>query len=226
MNKIQAQDTCDNISRENGGAGHDKVWVIGIAGGTASGKTTIVNRLKDYFQDDISLVGHDSYYLAHDEMPYEERSKLNYDHPDSFETGRMIEDVKKLKQGIAVDCPVYDFTIHNRSDQTVRIEPKPVIIVEGILILENEALRDLMDIKIFVDTDADERITRRLIRDMKERGRSAESVVEQYINTVKPMHEKYVEPSKKYADIIIPRGGENEIAIHMLIENLNVIMSR
>ena len=202
----------------------DKVWVIGIAGGTASGKTTIVNRLKEYFKDDISLVGHDSYYLAHDEMPFEERSRLNYDHPASFETNRMIADIRKLKEGMAVDCPVYDFTIHNRSDRTVRIEPRPVIIVEGILILENEELRKLMDIKIFVDTDADERITRRLIRDMQERGRSAQSVVDQYIATVKPMHEKYVEPSKKYADIIIPRGGENEIAIRMLIEHLKVIM--
>ena len=204
----------------------DKVWVIGIAGGTASGKTTIVNRLKEYFKDDISLVGHDSYYLAHDEMPFEERSRLNYDHPASFETDRMIADIRKLKEGMAVDCPVYDFTIHNRSDRTVRIEPRPVIIVEGILILENEELRKLMDIKIFVDTDADERITRRLIRDMQERGRSAQSVVDQYIATVKPMHEKYVEPSKKYADIIIPRGGENEIAIRMLIEHLKVIMGR
>ena len=204
----------------------DKVWVIGIAGGTASGKTTIVNRLKEYFKDDISLVGHDSYYLAHDEMPFEERSRLNYDHPASFETNRMIADIRKLKEGMAVDCPVYDFTIHNRSDRTVRIEPRPVIIVEGILILENEELRKLMDIKIFVDTDADERITRRLIRDMQERGRSAQSVVDPYIATVKPMHEKYVEPSKKYADIIIPRGGENEIAIRMLIEHLKVIMGR
>ena len=191
-----------------------------------SGKTTIVNRLKEYFKDDISLVGHDSYYLAHDEMPFEERSRLNYDHPASFETNRMIADIRKLKEGMAVDCPVYDFTIHNRSDRTVRIEPRPVIIVEGILILENEELRKLMDIKIFVDTDADERITRRLIRDMQERGRSAQSVVDQYIATVKPMHEKYVEPSKKYADIIIPRGGENEIAIRMLIEHLKVIMGR
>jgi len=204
----------------------DKVWVIGIAGGTACGKTTIVRRLKEYFKDDISLVGHDSYYLAHDDMTYEERCKLNYDHPDSFETERMIEDIKKLRQGIAVDCPVYDFTVHNRSKETVRIEPKPVVIVEGILVLENEELRDLMDMKIYVDTDADERVTRRLLRDMKERARSAQSVVDQYLNTVKPMHEKFVEPTKKYADIIIPRGGENLIAIHMLIEHLKVIMGR
>ena len=204
----------------------DKVWVIGIAGGTASGKTTIVNRLKEYFRDDISLIGHDSYYLAHDELSFEERCRLNYDHPDSFETDRMIEDIRKLKKGIAIDCPVYDFKIYNRSDRTVRIYPRPVVIVEGVLVLENEALRELMDIKIFVDTDADERITRRLIRDMQERGRSARSVVDQYIATVKPMHEKYVEPSKKYADIIIPRGGENEIAVHMLIEHLKVIMGR
>lgn len=204
----------------------DKIWVIGIAGGTACGKTTIVNRIKEYFKDEISLVEHDSYYLAHDDMTYEERCKLNYDHPDSFETSRMIEDIQKLKQGITIDSPVYDFTVHNRSNETKRIEPKKVIIVEGILVLENEELRDLMDMKIYVDTDADERITRRLIRDMKERARSAESVVDQYLTTVKPMHEKYVEPSKKYADIIIPRGGENLIALHMLIEHLKVIISR
>lgn len=203
----------------------DKVWVIGIAGGSASGKTTIVNCLKEYFGEDITLVSHDSYYLAHDDMPFEERCKLNYDHPDSFETSRMIEDVKTLKQGLPVDCPVYDFTQHNRSQETVRVEPRPVILVEGILVLENEDLRDLMDLKIYVDTDADERIARRLIRDMKERGRSAQSVVDQYIDTVKPMHEKFVEPSKKYADIIVPRGGENKIAIHMLIEHLKLLIA-
>ena len=196
--------------------------IIGIAGGSGSGKSTFTNRLKKHFGDDVVVIYHDNYYRRQDGIPFEERVKVNYDHPDSFETERMIADIKKLKQGIPVDCPVYDFADHNRSKKTVRIEPKPVIIVEGILILENEELRKLMDIKIFVDTD--ERIARRLIRDMKERGRSAESVVNQYINTVKPMHEKFVEPSKKYADIIIPRGGENLIAIHMLIEHLKVIM--
>lgn len=202
----------------------DKVYVIGIAGGTASGKTTIVNRLKDYFKDGICLIGHDSYYRAHDELSYEERCKLNYDHPEAFDTERMIQDIRRLRQGFAIDCPVYDFTIYNRSGQTVRIDPKPVVIVEGILILENKELRSLMDMKVFVDADADERLARRLLRDIGERGRSAQSVVNQYIGTVKPMHEKYVEPSKKYADIIIPRGGDNLIAIHMLIEHLKVIM--
>lgn len=203
-----------------------KVWVIGIAGGTASGKTLIVKRLKEYFKDDIALVGHDSYYKAHDDMPFEERCKLNYDHPDSFENDLMIKHVLQLKNGEDVDAPVYNYADHNRSKETEHIKAKPVIIMEGILILENEELRKLMDMKVFVDVDADERITRRMIRDIRERGRSPESIVTQYMTTVKPMHEKYVEPSKKYADIIIPRGGKNEIAIQMLIEHLKRVMDK
>ncbi len=198
----------------------EKIYVIGIAGGTASGKTTIVNKLKEYFQNDIELINHDCYYLAHNDMPFEEREKLNYDHPNSFDTERLISDLKLLKQGYSIQRPVYDYTIHNRAKETVTVYPKKVIIVEGILVLENPKLRDLMDIKIFVDTDADERLMRRIMRDMQERGRSIESVVKQYSETVKPMHEEFIEPSKKYADVIIPRGGSNTPAISMLIEHL------
>ena len=203
----------------------DKICVIGISGGTASGKTTIVNKLKDFFGDDVELISHDSYYKAHDDMPYEERAKLNYDHPSSFDTDRMIEDIKALKRGETVYIPVYDFSIHNRTDKTVKVEPKRVIMIEGILIFENKELRDLMDIKIFVDTDADERLMRRIIRDMKYRGRTIESIITQYQTTVKPMHEEFVEPSKKYADIIIPRGGENKAAMEILKGHLNIMLN-
>ena len=203
----------------------DKICVIGIAGGTASGKTTIVNKLKDFFGDDVELISHDSYYKAHDDMPYEERAKLNYDHPSSFDTDRMIDDIKALKRGETVYIPVYDFSIHNRTDKTVKVEPKRVIMIEGILIFENKELRDLMDIKIFVDTAADERLMRRIIRDMKYRGRTIESIITQYQTTVKPMHEEFVEPSKKYADIIIPRGGENKAAMEILKGHLNIMLN-
>ena len=195
----------------------EKICIVGIAGGTASGKTTIVRRIKEKFGDDIVVINHDSYDKAHDDLSYEDRSRLNYDHPASFDTDLMIADVKKLRNNEAIDMPVYDYTIHNRADATVHVVPKKVIIVEGILILENKELRDLMDIKIFVDTDADERLMRRIKRDMIERGRSIESIIDQYSQTVKPMHEEFVEPSKKYADIIIPRGGENAAGLDMLI---------
>ena len=194
--------------------------IVGIAGGSASGKTTIVNRIKESFGDDILVISHDSYYKANDDLSYEERSRLNYDHPASFDTERMIADVKKLINGEEIDIPVYDYTVHNRSDQTIHVKPKKVIIVEGILILENKELRDLMDIKVFVDTDADERLIRRIERDTAERGRNVKSVLHQYQETVKPMHEQFVEPSKKYADIIIPRGGENTTGITILTEHL------
>ena len=194
--------------------------VIGIAGGTGSGKTTVTNKLKEYFGDDVSIIYHDSYYKRHDEMPFEERVKLNYDHPDAFDTGLMIQDLKKLRSGQAVHCPVYDYSIHNRIDQTLEILPAKVIIVEGILIFENQALRDQMDIKIFVDTDADTRILRRIMRDVKERGRTLESVVNQYLNTVKPMHEQYVQPSRKYADLVMLEGGHNLVALDMIIQRI------
>ncbi|WP_026652338.1 uridine kinase [Butyrivibrio proteoclasticus] len=203
----------------------EKVCIVGIAGGTASGKTTIVRKIKEKFGDDIVVINHDSYYKAHDDLSYEDRSKLNYDHPQSFDTDLMIEDVKKLKNNQEIDMPVYDYTIHNRSDATVHVVPKKVIIVEGILILENKELRDLMDIKVFVETDADERLMRRIRRDMIERARSIDSILTQYTETVKPMHEQFVEPSKKYADIIIPRGGENLTGISILQEHLNLMLN-
>ena len=198
---------------------------MGVAGGTASGKTTIVKKIAEYFGNDLVVISHDSYYKAHDNMTYEERCQLNYDHPDAFETERMANDVRDLIKGHPVEVPVYDFTIHNRSEDTVRVEPKPVIILEGILILENKELRDLMDAKIYVDTDADERLMRRIKRDMVERARSIESIMDQYANTVKPMHEEFVEPSKKYADIIIPRGGGNATGIEMLMEYLKSLIA-
>ncbi len=198
----------------------NKICIVGIAGGTASGKTTIVRRIKEKFGDDIVVINHDSYYKAHDDLSYEDRSRLNYDHPESFDTDLMIQDIKKLKNNEEIDMPVYDYTIHNRSDATVHVVPKQVIIVEGILILENPKLRKLMDIKVFVDTDADERLMRRIRRDMVERARSIDSILTQYAETVKPMHEQFVEPSKKYADIIIPRGGENLTGISILQEHL------
>ena len=204
---------------------NDKICIVGVAGGTASGKTTIVRKIKERFGDDIVVINHDSYYKAHDDLSYEDRSRLNYDHPESFDTDLMIQDIKKLKNNEAIDMPVYDYTIHNRADSTVHVVPKKVIIVEGILILENRELRDLMDIKVFVETDADERLMRRIRRDMIERARSIESILAQYSETVKPMHEQFVEPSKKYADIIIPRGGENTTGISILQEHLNLMLN-
>ena len=200
------------------------ICIVGIAGGSASGKTTIVNNIKELFQNDIELISHDNYYLSNDDKTMEERVKLNYDHPSSFDTYKMIEDDKKLKEGEIIYRPVYDYTQHTRAKEVVEVHPKKVIILEGILILEDPRLRDLMDIKVFVDTDADERLMRRILRDTQERGRTVESVLNQYVTTVKPMHEQFVEPSKKYADIIIPRGGENKIGIHILQEHLKLML--
>lgn len=199
----------------------DEMMIIGIAGGTGSGKTTLTNRLKERFGEEVTVVYHDNYYKRHDEMSYEERSLLNYDHPDAFETELMIAHIQKLRQGIAVECPTYDFTVHNRSDQTMMIYPTKVIVVEGILIFQNELLRNLMDIKIFVDTDADVRILRRILRDVKVRGRSLDSVVSQYLTTVKPMHEQFVEPSKRASDIIVLEGGNNVVALDILIQRIH-----
>lgn len=201
-----------------------QIKVIGVAGGSASGKTTIVNIIRDHFGKNLAVLSHDSYYKAHNNLTYEERSKLNYDHPSSFDTDMMVEHVKLLKEGKAVEVPIYDYSIHNRSTATTLVEPKKVIIVEGILILENKALRDQMDMKIFVDTDADERLMRRINRDMKERARTIESIISQYQDTVKPMHEAYIEPSKKYADIIIPRGGQNTQAIELLLTHIDSLL--
>lgn len=192
------------------------ILVIGIAGGTGSGKTTLMQRLVERFGSDVTVLSHDNYYRRRDDMPFAERCKVNYDEPAALETDLMARHLDALRHGQAIDCPVYDFAMHNRSGETVRIEPKRVIIVEGILIFENKQLRDLMDIKIFVDTDADVRLCRRIRRDVRERGRTLESVIEQYQTTVKPMHEKYVEPSKRYAHLVVPEGGKNAVALEMI----------
>ena len=197
----------------------ENILVIGIAGGSGSGKTTLMNNIVKRFADNITVLSHDSYYKRHDDMTFEERCQLNYDEPAALETELMVEHLDQLRSGQAIDCPVYDFTVHNRSDATTRIEPRKVIIVEGILIFQNKQLRDLMDIRIFVDTDADIRLCRRVKRDVNKRGRSLESVLQQYQETVKPMYEKYVEPSKKHAHILVPEGGKNAVALD-LIENL------
>ena len=198
----------------------NSILVIGIAGGTGSGKTTLMKRLVERFGDVVTVLSHDNYYHRHDEMPFEERCKLNYDEPCALETDLMAKHLDALRHGQAIDCPVYDFAQHNRSGQVVRVEPRPVIIVEGILIFENEPLRELMDIKIFVDTDADVRLCRRIKRDVNQRGRSLDSVLKQYQTTVKPMHEKYVEPSKKYADLVVPEGGKNYVALDMIVDRI------
>ena len=195
----------------------DKILVIGIAGGTGSGKTTLMKRLVERFGDVVSVLSHDNYYRRLDHLAFEERCKVNYDEPNALETELMGQHLQQLREGKGIDCPVYDFSQHNRSDETVHIEPRQVIIVEGILIFENEQLRNLMDIRIFVDTDADIRLCRRIKRDVNKRGRSMESVIEQYQTTVKPMHEKYVEPSKKYAHIVVPEGGKNVVALDMIM---------
>lgn len=194
----------------------DNILVIGIAGGSGSGKTTLVKNLMAQFGPKITVLSHDNYYKRHDELTYEERCLLNYDEPAAFDTSLMVYQLDQLRHGQSIQCPVYDFTVHNRSDETLTIHPEQVIIVEGILIFENKELRDLMDIKIFVDTDADIRICRRMKRDVNKRGRSLESVIMQYQQTVKPMHEKYVEPSKKYADLVVPEGGKNVVALAMI----------
>ena len=192
------------------------ILVIGIAGGTGSGKSTLVKNLIEKFGEVITVLSHDNYYKRHDELTYEERCQLNYDEPAALDTSLMVYHLDQLIHGQSIDCPVYDFTIHNRSNDTVRIVPRQVILVEGIMIFADEELRKLMDIKIFVDTDADIRICRRIKRDVNKRGRSLESVIVQYQQTVKPMHEKYVEPSKKFADIVVPEGGKNKVALDMI----------
>ena len=195
----------------------DNVLVIGIAGGSGSGKTTLMKRLVDEFGENVSVLSHDNYYKRHDELTFEERAALNYDEPEALDTSLMVYQLDQLRHGMEIDCPVYDFAMHNRSNETIRVIPKQVIIVEGIMIFVDPELRNLMDIKIFVDTDADVRLCRRIKRDVTKRGRSLDSVLEQYQATVKPMHEKYVEPSKKYANLVVPEGGKNQVALDMII---------
>ncbi len=202
------------------------ILTIGIAGGTGSGKTTLTRRILSEFGQDVSVIYHDNYYKAHDELTYEERAKLNYDHPNAFDTPLLLEHLRRLKAGECVECPVYDYTVHNRSKETVTIRPTRVLVVEGILIFWEKALCDEMDVKIFVDTDADVRILRRIKRDVRERERSLESVINQYLTTVKPMHEQFVEPSKRNADIIIPEGGKNPVALAMVMERIRGHLGR
>ena len=201
------------------------ILIIGIAGGTGSGKTTLARHVANAFGDRVAVITHDSYYRAQNEKTYEERCLQNYDHPDAFETDLLCRHLEDLCQGHAVDVPVYDYTVHNRSDKTERVEPRAVILLEGILLLSDAALRDKMDLKIFVDTDADERILRRIVRDTKERGRSLESIITQYLTTVKPMHDAFVEPFKRYADIIVPGGGDNPAAIDMIVTRIKKQLS-
>ena len=197
-----------------------KVMTIGIAGGTGSGKTTITRRLQQRFADNVSVIYHDNYYKAHHDLTYDQRAALNYDHPDAFDTALMVADIRRLLAGETIRCPVYDYTVHDRSDRTTPVEPTKVLIVEGILIFADPALRELMDIKIFVDTDADVRILRRIGRDVLERDRSLESVISQYLNTVKPMHEQFVQPSRQYADIVVLEGGRNLVALDMITQRI------
>lgn len=197
-----------------------KTILIGIAGGTGSGKTTLTQHLKDHFGGNVAVVGHDSYYKRQVGKTYEERALQNYDHPNAFDTDLLVGHLKQLKEGRAIRCPVYSYVDHNRTDDTVLIQPAKVLIVEGILIFQDPALREMLDIKIFVETDADERILRRALRDVEERGRTLRSVVAQYLATVKPMHEQFVEPSRKYADIIVLEGGHNLVALEMIMQRI------
>ena len=194
--------------------------IIGIAGGTGSGKTTLTQHLKEHFGDSVTVIGHDSYYKRQEGTTYEERVLQNYDHPDAFDTDLLIQHLRELKEGRSIQCPVYSYVDYNRTDQTVEIFPTRDLLVEGVLIFQDLVLRELFDIKIFVETDADERILRRALRDVEERGRTLRSVVSQYLTTVKPMHEQYVEPSRKYADIIVLQGGHNLVALDMIMQRI------
>ena len=200
--------------------GNDKIMIIGVAGGTGSGKTTLARHIADEFGSNVAVIAHDSYYRAQNDKSFEERCVQNYDHPDAFETELLGDHLSRLCSGEAVDVPVYDYSQHNRSDKTCRVLPRQVIVLEGILLFSDEKLRDMMDLKIFVDTDADERILRRILRDTEERGRSLQSVINQYLSTVKPMHDAFVEPYKRYADIIVPGGGSNPAALDMIFTRI------
>ncbi|OKL46092.1 uridine kinase [Boudabousia liubingyangii] len=202
----------------------DRTLVIGIAGGTASGKSTLTQTLAKHFAGHVTVIQHDSYYKNNDHLPFEARTTLNYDAPTAFDNDLMIEQVKELISGKAVECPTYDYALHTRAKETVRLDPSPILIVEGILIFAEPRLCELCDIKLFVDTDADVRILRRIRRDVVERGRSLESVEAQYLKTVKPMHELYVEPSKRQADMIIPEGGSNLVALDMLVHRIDRVL--
>lgn len=202
------------------------IMIIGIAGGSGSGKTTLAENIREVFDDEIVILCHDYYYKSNEGISLEERKKLNYDHPNSFDTDLLIEQLRQLKDGDTIYHPVYSFVEHTRLNETVEVKAAKVVIVEGILIFENKELCDLMDIKVFVDTDGDVRIIRRLLRDVKERGRDLDSVINQYLSTVKPMHEEFVDPSKRRADIIIPEGGSNTVALSMLLERIRNFINK
>ncbi|MCM3637335.1 uridine kinase [Sporosarcina luteola] len=202
-----------------------KPLVIGIAGGSGSGKTSVTNRIYDVFKEhSVVVIEQDFYYKDQSHLAFEERLLTNYDHPLAFDTDLLIDHIGKLLDRETIEKPVYDYALHTRSEQKIAIEPKDVIILEGILVLEDERLRDLMDIKLFVDTDADLRIIRRLMRDINERGRTIESVIEQYLSVVRPMHNQFIEPTKRYADIIIPEGGHNEVAVDLMVTKIKTIL--
>ena len=195
-----------------------KSVIIGIAGGSGSGKSTFTNRIKQYFGDDVAVIYHDNYYRRQ-----EERVKVNYDHPDSLETDLLVEHLKELKDGRAIECPVYDYSQHNRSNEIIKIEPRPIILVEGILLLADERIRDLLDIKVYVEADADERILRRIVRDVEERGRDLRGIISQYLTTVKPMHYMYVEPTRALADIVI-NSGKNDVAFDLFVSKIGQLL--
>ena len=199
--------------------------VIGVAGGSGSGKSTFTNRIKEYFGDDVVVLYHDNYYRRQDGVPFEQRVTVNYDHPDSLETELLVEHLKQLKEGKSIECPVYDYTQHNRSSEVIHIDPKPVILVEGILLLADPRVRDLLDIKIYVEADADERILRRISRDVEERGRDLNGIIKQYLTTVKPMHYLYVEPTRSKADIVI-NSGKNDIAFDLFVSKIKLLLEK
>ncbi|MBM7577731.1 uridine kinase [Jeotgalibacillus terrae] len=205
----------------------NKPVIIGVTGGSGSGKTSVTKAIYDVFQDQsIAIIEQDYYYKDQSDIPYEERLKTNYDHPLAFDNDLLIEHIGMLLERKAIEKPVYDYTVHTRSEKTIPVEPKDVIIVEGILVLEDDRLRNLMDIKLYVDTDSDLRIIRRMLRDINERGRTIDSVVDQYINVVRPMHNQFIEPTKRYADIIIPEGGQNHVAIDLMVTKIQTILEQ
>ncbi len=197
-----------------------KPMIVGVAGGTGSGKTTLAEHIAKAFGENVTVIAHDSYYRLQQGMTYAQRALTNYDHPDAFETDLLCAHLDALCKGESVEVPVYDYTIHNRSEQVTHVEPTPLIVLEGILIFSDATLRERMDLRIFVDTDADERILRRILRDTKQRARSLDSVISQYLTTVKPMHEAFVEPFKRYADVIVPGGGNNPVALEMIVQSI------
>lgn len=201
----------------------ENIVIIGIAGGSGSGKSTFTNRVKEYFGDSVAVMYHDNYYRRQDGISFEDRVKVNYDHPESLETDLLVEHLKQLKAGKAVDCPVYDYSQHNRSAEILHIEPSPVILVEGILLLADPRVRELLDIKVYVEADADERILRRIARDVEERGRDLHGIIDQYLTTVKPMHYLYVEPTRSMADIVI-NSGKNDVAFGLFVSKIEELL--